>query len=57
MTLWNGLSEEVVHAPSIDSFKGRLDRFWHGQELLYDYRCNIHYCGAEISILSFVKGA
>ena len=41
VALWNGLSDEVVHAPSVDSFKGRLDKFWRDQELLFDYRCDI----------------
>jgi hypothetical protein len=39
--IWNGLSDHVVHAPSVDSFKGRLDRFWSGQELIYDWRGDI----------------
>ena len=32
-TLWNSLSDIVVKAESVNSFKGRLDRFWDDQEV------------------------
>ena len=28
MDLWNALPESVVSAPSLNSFKNRLDKFW-----------------------------
>ena len=34
--VWNSLPEEFVSAPSINSFKNRLDKHWHKQEVLYD---------------------
>ena len=34
--LWNDLPEEIVNAPSINSFKNRLDRHWSDQDLVYD---------------------
>ena len=34
--LWNGLPEVVVTAPSINSFKTRLDRHWSTEGLLYN---------------------
>ncbi len=35
--LWNGLPHEVVTAPSVDSFKNRLDSHWETKDWLYDY--------------------
>ena len=29
--LWNGLPESVVSAPTVNTFKNRLDRFWENQ--------------------------
>ena len=28
VTLWNNLPSEVVSAPSVNTFKGRLDKYW-----------------------------
>ena len=36
--LWNDLPEVVVTAPSVNSFKNRLDRHWSTQEFLYNYK-------------------
>ena len=34
---WNSLPESVVDAPTLNTFKNRLDRFWNNQEVLYDF--------------------
>ena len=34
---WNSLPESVVSAPSLNSFKRRLDRFWKNEPLQTDY--------------------
>ena len=39
--LWNSLSEDVVSAPNVNTFKNRLDRYWHNQPMLY--RDDVHY--------------
>ena len=36
--LWNDLLEVVVTAPSVNSFKNRLDRHWSTVEFLYNYK-------------------
>ena len=36
--LWNDLPEAVVTAPSVNSFKNRLDRHWSTEEFLYNYK-------------------
>ena len=33
---WNKLPESVVSAPSVNSFKNRLDKFYENHELVYD---------------------
>ena len=37
INIWNSLPDNVVSAPSLDSFKSRLDKFWSCQEVLYNY--------------------
>ena len=39
---WNNLPMHVVMANSINSFKSRLDKFWHGSEVYFDHNTNIH---------------
>ena len=39
VSLWNSLPEEVVTAPSINSFKARLDRHWENLPTKYDPEC------------------
>ena len=36
--LWNYLPKVVVTAPSVSSFKNRLDRHWSTEEFLYNYK-------------------
>ena len=36
--LWNDLPEVVVTAPSVNSFKNRLDRHWSTEEFIYNYK-------------------
>jgi len=39
--VWNSLTEDIVTAPSVNSFKNRLDKFWHIQELKYNWQVEI----------------
>ena len=34
---WNTLPDSVILAPSLNSFKNRLDKFWHNNPIKYDY--------------------
>ena len=36
---WNNLPEDVVTAPSINSFKSRLDSFWKDLPIIYNPTC------------------
>ena len=38
---WNKLPEEVVQAPSVNTFKNRLDTFWSTKDVLYNYRAGL----------------
>lgn len=40
-SLWNSLPEHVVCAPSLDSFKARLDKFWVNHPVFYDPEADI----------------
>ncbi len=39
--IWNSLSKEVVTAPSVNAFKGRLDKWWRNKEAVYNYKKDI----------------
>ena len=38
------LSNHVVSADTINTFKDRLDTFWSNQYVLYDYKADLHVC-------------
>ena len=35
----------VVSAETVNTFKNRLDKFWLDQEVLYDYKTDLHGIG------------
>ena len=37
---WNSLANWVVSAYTTDTFKARLDKFWHSQDIVYVYATN-----------------
>ena len=41
VSTWNNLPDEVVNAPSLTSFKNRLDKFWQHQDIVYNYKMPI----------------
>ena len=38
---WNNLPREVAEAPSINSFKNRLDKYWGDQDLVYNFKASL----------------
>ena len=36
MKIWNSLPQKVVEAPSLNSFKNRVDRNWKTEAMYYD---------------------
>jgi len=45
--IWNSLPSYVITAESINSFKLHLDKFWKHQELMYNYRSELHGTGSQ----------
>ena len=50
---WNLLPSEVVLAPSLNSFKSRLNKFWYGHPLKFTPSCYIP--GETVNIISLKK--
>ena len=42
ISIWNGLPDTVISATTVDTFKARLDRFWQNQEVIYNWKTDIH---------------
>ena len=40
--IWNSLSNHVVSAETVNTFKKRLDKFWLDREVLYDYKTDLN---------------
>ena len=38
---WNSLPSNVVEAPSVNTFKDRLDKYWSNQEILTNYKAKL----------------
>jgi len=38
---WNSLPNIFVLAPSLNSFKNRVDKFWNSQSCIYNYKDNL----------------
>ena len=36
--LWNDLPQKAVDSPSIKCFEKRLDKYWHNQDLKFDFK-------------------
>ena len=45
--IWNSLPFSVVTAPSVNSFKNRLDKHWALQELKYDWETELSGTGSR----------
>jgi len=43
--IWNSVSNHVVSAETVNTFKNRLDKFWLYQEVLYDHKTDLHGIG------------
>jgi len=43
--IWNSLSNHIVSADTINTFKDRLDKFWANQEVPYDYKSDLRGIG------------
>ena len=50
--VWNSLPNAVVTAPSLNAFKSRLNKHWHGHELKFNAPC---YIPGETMFSNFVR--
>ena len=50
VNLWNSLPNRVVMSDSTNIFKNRLDSFWEGQDIIYDFRAQLYGTGSRSEI-------
>jgi len=50
-SLWNSLPEDIVTAQSLDSFKIKLDKHWHLQELRFNWQAEISGTGSRSKVI------
>jgi len=44
---WNSLLNWVVSANTTNTFKTRLDKFWHNQDIIYNFRAQLQGTGSR----------
>jgi len=44
---WNSLPNWVVSANASNTFKARLDKFWHNQDIMYNFRAQLQRTGSR----------
>ena len=52
--IWNSLSNFVVSAETINTFKNRLDKFWSDQDVLFDYKAISMPSGTVVLYTSYL---
>jgi len=48
--IWNSLSNHVVSADTVNTFKHCLDKFWFNQEVIYNYKADLTGTGNRSTI-------
>ena len=48
---WNSLPNWIVSAYTTDTFKARLDKFWHSQDIVYDFGAQLQGTGSRSEVL------
>ena len=43
MDIWNYLTEEIVSAKNLNTFKNRLDKYWANQPIKYDLESEFEF--------------
>ena len=51
VSIWNSLPNWVVSANTTDTFKARLDKFWHNQDIVYNFRAQLQGTGSRSEVL------
>jgi len=47
----NSLPNWVVSVNTTNTFKARLDKFWHNQDIVYDFRAQLQGTGSRSEVL------
>jgi len=47
VNIWNSLPNHVVLSDTVNMFKSRLDKFWQHQDVIYDFKAEIHGTGSR----------
>jgi len=45
VSVWNSLPDSVITSDSINTFKNALDKYWHNEDILYNYRAKLSGIG------------
>ena len=48
---WNSLPNWVVSVNNTNIIKARLDKFWHNQDIVYDFRAQLQVSGSRSEVL------
>jgi len=48
---WHSLSDCVVSAETVNTFKQCLDKFWSDHDMLYTYKADVHGIGNRSTIV------
>ena len=51
VNIWNSLPNWVVSANTTNTFKARLDKFWHNQDVVYDFKAQFQGTGSRSKCL------
>jgi len=46
VNIWNSLPNRVVSANTTNTSKARLDKFWHNQDVVYDFKAQLQGTGS-----------
>ena len=50
VNIWNSLPNWVIFPNTTNMFKNRLDRFWHNQEIIYDFKAQLEGTGSRSNL-------
>jgi len=50
VNIWNSSPNWVVSANTTNTFKARLDKFWHNQDVLYDFKAQLQGTAVVASV-------
>jgi len=48
---WNSLAKWVVSANITNTFKAKLDKFWHNQDIVYDFEARLQETGSRSEVV------